>query len=76
MKFSLFENDKSTYWDEVILGVMVVSSLIIGITLIVIRPAFWIISATATTIAGVFITLFGVMFLPILIYRLFHNDIK
>lgn len=74
MKFSLFENDKTTYWDEVILGIMVVASLAIGITLIVLKPSFWIISSATTAVFGVIITLFGVMFLPGLIYRLFTNE--
>ncbi len=76
MKFSLFKNDKSTYWDEVILAVMVVAALAVGITLIVLRPAFWIVTSHASIIVGVIITLFGVMFFPGLIYRLFTNDIK
>lgn len=74
MKFSLVKNDKSTYWDEVILAVMVIASFAIGISLIVIKPSFWIITEATTTITGVFFVLFGVMFLPGLIYRLFTND--
>jgi len=74
MKFSLFENDKTTYWDEVILGIMVVAAFAIGITLIVIKPSFWIVSSATTAGLGVIFTLFGVMFLPGLIYRLFTNE--
>jgi hypothetical protein len=74
MKFSLVKNDKSTYWDEVILAVMVIASFAIGISLIVTKPSFWIITEATTTITGVFFVLFGVMFLPGLIYRLFTND--
>ena len=74
MKFSLVKNDKSTYWDEVILAVMVIASFAIGISLIVTKPSFWIITEATSTITGVFFVLFGVMFLPGLIYRLFTND--
>ena len=54
MKFSLLKNDKSTYWDEVILAIMVISSFAIGISLIVIKPSFWIVIEATTTIIGVF----------------------
>ncbi len=74
MKFSLIKNDKSTYWDEVILAIMIVCSMAIGILLMVYRPSFWIISSTTSVQFGVMITLFGVMFIPGLIYRLKTND--
>ncbi len=74
MKFSLIKNDKSTYWDEVILAIMIVCSMAIGIFLIVYRPSFWIISSTTCVQFGVMLTLFGFMFIPGLVYRLKTND--
>lgn len=74
MKFSLIKNDKSTYWDEVILGVMIACSLALGITLLVLKPSFWIISSVTSCQFGIILTLFGVMFIPGLIYRLKTND--
>lgn len=74
MQFSLMKNDKSTYWDEVVLAIMVICSLILGIALIVLRPSIWIISSTVTTTFGVILALFGIMFIPILIYRLKTNE--
>ena len=74
MKFSLIKNDKSTYWDEVILAVIIICSIAVGITLIFERPEFWIISSGTSCTIGVFLTLFGVMFIPGLIYRLMTNE--
>ena len=34
MKFSLFKNDKSTYWDEIILCLMIAISVLLGTMLI------------------------------------------
>ncbi len=76
MKFSLVENDKSTVWDEVILACMILVSMAVGIFLIVVRPEFWVITSAHTCLAGVLLTLFGVMFIPSLFYRLTHNDKK
>lgn len=74
MKFSLLKNDKSTVKDEVILGLMIVLSLIVGILLIVFRPSFWMIGSNITVVTGVIIVAFGIMFVPSLIYRLRTND--
>lgn len=76
MKFSMVENDKSTYWDEVILGLIVIICIAVGVTLIVAKPSFWIISSGFTTVLGVLIGAVGVMFIPGLIYRLLTNDKK
>lgn len=74
MKFSLIKNDKSTVKDEVMLGFIIIVCLIIGILLIVCRPSFWIIDQSITVVTGVIITVFGLMFVPCLIYRLLTND--
>ena len=74
MKFSLFTNDKSTYWDEIILFLIIIISCTIGILLIIYRPTFWIIDESITVVFGVLVTMFGVMFIPGAIYRVFHND--
>lgn len=76
MKFSLFKNDKSTFWDEVILAAICLVCLAVGIVIIILKPAFWIIEASMTVTAGVLIALVGVMFIPALIYRLMTNDKK
>lgn len=76
MKFSLTQNDKSTAMDEVILGLISVVCLVVGILLIVLKPSLWIISSTSMVVAGVMITLVGVMFVPCVIYRLMTNDKK
>ncbi len=76
MKFSLTQNDKSTIWDEVILGLICVVCLAVGILLIVCKPSLWIIGSNTMVVAGVMIALVGVMFVPCLIYRLFTNDKK
>lgn len=76
MKFSMVENDKSTFWDEVILGLIVVLCIAVGVVLVVTRPSIWIIDSTFTTVVGVLIAAVGVMFIPGLIYRLLTNDKK
>lgn len=76
MKFSMVENDKSTFWDEVILGLIVVLCIAVGVVLVVTKPSIWIIDSTFTTVVGVLIAAVGVMFIPGLIYRLLTNDKK
>ncbi len=73
MRFHLFKNDKTTAWDEVILAVMILISITIGILLIICRPAVLFISSTDSCMFGVLFTLFGIMFLPGLLYRLLTN---
>lgn len=74
MKFSLIKNNKSTYWDEVILALIILAFVGSGIALIIVKPAFWFIDGNDTTLLGVLLILTGAMFFPGLIYRLFHND--
>lgn len=74
MKFSLIENDKSTVWDEVILGLIILVCLAVGILLIVLKPSFWVIEESITVVTGAMLVMTGVLFLPSLIYRLFTND--
>lgn len=76
MKFNVFNNDKSTYWDEVFLALIVMVSVGSGIALIITKPAFLFIDGNNTTVFGALLVLIGAMFLPGLIYRLFHNDKK
>ncbi len=76
MKFSIVKNDKSTFWDEVVLGLISLACLTVGILLIVFKPSFWIIDSSSFVVLGVLIALLGFMFLPGLIYRLFTNDKK
>ena len=74
MKFSLVENDKSTVMDEVILAIIIFICLVAGVLLIVLRPAFWIFEQSVMVVIGIMFVIFGVMFIPSLIYRLITND--
>lgn len=74
MRFSLLKNDKSTFVDEVILGVIVMISVIIGGFLIKLHPTFWIIDENDVIVFGTIIVIFGFMFIPALVYRLWTND--
>lgn len=76
MKFSLFQNDKSTMMDEIILTIMVLGFIGAGIALIVLRPSFWIIEQSHTVVLGVILVMAGVMYTPGLIYRFMTNDKK
>lgn len=74
MKFSIVKNDKSTFWDEVILGLISFVCMAVGILLVVFKPSFWVINSNLFVVTGVMIALLGFMFLPCLIYRLMTND--
>lgn len=74
MKVSVFENDKSTAKDEIILGIITVLILIAGIVLVVVRPTFGLPDSVLSISFGVIMILLAVMFIPCLIYRLFTND--
>jgi len=74
MSFSLFKNDKTTVWDEVVLAIIIIVSIVVGILLAVLRPVFWIVGANGSCMLGVLCILFGIMFIPGLIYRLIDND--
>lgn len=74
MKFSLIKNDKSTYKDEVVLTLLILVWLILGVVLLKYRPEFWFVDSSMTATLGVLLILLSVMFIPGLIYRLFHNE--
>lgn len=74
MSFNLFKNDKSTFVDEIIMAIMIVVTIGIGVLLIKFHPSFWIISESDTIVFGMIVAVFGFMFVPALIYRLFTND--
>lgn len=74
MKFSIIKNDTSTFWDEVILGLISFGCMAIGILLIVFKPSVWIIDSNSFVVMGAMIAILGFMFLPCLIYRLMTND--
>lgn len=76
MKFSLVENDESTVVDEIILAIIIVISITVGVLLVVFRPYFWIFEQSAIVVIGILFVLFGVMFIPSLIYRLVTNKRK
>lgn len=74
MKLSLFKNDKSTYWDEIVLLLIVALFIIIGAILVYIRPDIWIIKENNSVVFGVLLITAGAGCIPGLVYRLFHND--
>lgn len=76
MKVSFVKNNKSTYWDEIILSLITLVVLMIGILLILLRPSFWIISENISITFGVISILLGFMYLICIVYRLFENKIK
>ena len=78
MKLSFIKNDKTTYWDEVILSLITLVALTIGVLLIVFKPSFWIIDESITLCFGVLSILLAVMYTPCIIYRLVedHNYLK
>lgn len=76
MKFSLVKNDKTTIMDEVILAVIIVVCMAIGIFLMVMKPTVWIVDSNIMVVIGAMAVIFGVMFIPCLIYRLMTNDKK
>lgn len=76
MKFSLFKNDTSTYWDEVILILLVLVDLLIAILLLQFKPSFWIISEGVSAGFGVLALVIAVMYTPCIIYRLCTNKIE
>lgn len=74
MKFSLFENDKSTVKDEIILTLIVIVCLAVGILLIVMKPSIGFITQSITAVLGVMLVLAAVMYIPGLIYRFMTNE--
>lgn len=74
MKVSLFHNDKSTNKDEIILGVITVIAAIVGIILITLKPSMGFVSEEVFVGFGIALLFLSIMYLPYLIYRLFHND--
>lgn len=76
MKFSFVKNDKSTFWDEVILSLITLTALTIVILLIVFRPSFWIVSETTSVQFGVIALRLAFMYFPCVIYRFMENEKK
>ena len=76
MKFSLFKNDTSTYWDEVILILLVLVDLLIGILLLKFKPNFWIFTESVSACFGILALVIAVMYTPCIIYRLCTNKIE
>lgn len=74
MKFSLFQNDKSTIKDELLLLAFIVVCLAIGIPLFAVAPSFWIVDSMITKGFGLVLIITGAMFTPGFIYRLMNND--
>lgn len=74
MRFSLITNDKSTYWDEVILSIGDLVFLACGIALVVFKPEFFIFTDSFTMLLGIILIITAVMFIPGIIYRLMTND--
>ena len=64
MKFSIVENDKSTYWDEVILALIIVGFVVLGIVICAIKPSVWIIDANTSFVFGNSLTNCSLFFCP------------
>lgn len=73
MKHNIFSNDKTTAKDEVIITIFSGICFIIGIILCITKPSFWIFSSSITTVSGVMLLVIGIIFIPIIIYRLSEN---
>lgn len=69
MKFSFVKNDKTTYWDEIVLSLITLVALAIGALLIVFRPSFWIITESISVGFDVIALLLVFMYTPCIIYR-------
>lgn len=65
MKFSFVKNDKTTYWDEIVLSLITLVALAIGALLIVFRPSFWIITESISVGFGVIALLLVFMYTTI-----------
>lgn len=76
MKFNLIENDETAVVDEIILAIIIIASIAVGVLLVVFRPCFWIFEQSAMVVIGILFLLFGVMFIPSLIYRFVTNKRK
>lgn len=76
MKNFLFQNDKSTFKDELFLGLFILACIGIGLLLVIFSPENWIISSSTFKAFGTIFIFTGVMFIPGLIYRLFSNETK
>lgn len=69
----LTKNDKTTRKDEIALALLIVISVAVGLMLVNLKPAFWVIREVHTTLLGVILILFGVMWIPGLFHRLSEN---
>ncbi|MDE7423274.1 MAG: hypothetical protein K2N51_06240 [Lachnospiraceae bacterium] len=74
MKVSLFTNDKSTFWDEIILLVIMGFFIAIGVLLVYFRPGFGIVKESNSVVFGILMIVAGGGNVPGLVYRLFNND--
>lgn len=63
----IFSNDKTTAKDELVLMIFVAICLIIGVVEVI-----WQYN-TSTTVLGVLCIVTGVMFIPIIVWRLHEN---
>lgn len=76
MKLSPFENDKSTYVDEIIFSIITLVLLAIGIALVVLKPSIWIFEESLFVGFGIILILLTVIYIPCIIYRFATNDKK
>ena len=74
MKNFLFNNDKTTVWDEVLLLFFILVCVGVGTGIYLFAPTDWVISVRIIKCFGVILDFIGVMFIPGLIYRLMTND--
>lgn len=66
MKISIMKNNKTTFWDEVVLGLISFGCMIVGGLLIAFRPSIWIIDSNLFVVMGALIIILGVFLQPLL----------
>lgn len=74
MKVSLFENDKSTIKDELILGLITLLSAALGIFLLVVKPSIGPISGEFMAKLGIPLVVLAIMYASCLLYRIIWGN--
>ena len=74
MKHSIFSKNKTTRQEQIFLLLMIVTSLVIGVLLVVCTPNIKLIAHNQLVVLGVILIITGVMFIPSLAWMLFNKD--
>lgn len=76
MKLSPFENDKTTYVDEIIFSIITLIILAAGIALVALKPSVWVFEESFFVGIGVILILLTIIYIPCIVYRFATNDRK